>query len=454
MRTEMNSNTDVNVPKGRAMGRKAAAYNEAIRRIYDLQVFGVKMGLSNVRRLLSRLGNPQENFETILVAGTNGKGIVSASLAAILREANHNVGLFTSPHLIRFTERIKVNGAEIAQKELLKHADRIWRELDSIQSGDSSSGMPVTFFEFATALACMHFAESGCDVAVIEVGLGGRLDATNVIEPVLSVITQIDHDHDKHLGKTLEEIAREKAGIFREGIPGIALDGPPEVLESLRRVAGRVGAPLTIVENIAKVHPDGRTFDLSWYGTGLWGLRAPLPGKHQVHNAALSAVAGLELRDCGFRISNEAIRRGLSKVRWPGRFETIAKSPRVILDGAHNPAAIHALAETLRSLRIAEPVIPVMALMSDKDAQGVLANLSKISDKVVLTSLPNDRCMDVTDLAAVARDKFDDIHAVPDPIEALALGRRLAGKTGTVVVTGSLYLVGAIREAILGPDAP
>lgn len=436
------------------MGRKSAAYSEAMRRIYDLQLFGVKLGLSNIRRLLSRLGNPQESFETVLVAGTNGKGVVTASLAAILQESEHRVGMFTSPHLIRFTERIRVNGAEIPQKDLLRHSDRIWRELETIQSGgDNAQGMPVTFFEFATALACLHFAETNCEVVVMEVGMGGRLDATNVIEPVLSVVTQIDHDHDLHLGKSLEEIAREKAGIFREGVPGIALDGPGEVLESLRRVAGRVGAPLTIIEDIAKIHPDGRTFDLSWYGTGLWGLRSPLPGRHQIRNSALAAVSSLELRDCGFRISADAIRRGLGKVKWPGRFETIARNPRVILDGAHNPSAGAALVDTLKRLRVATPIVPVVAIMSDKDINGFLDAVAPCSDTIVVTNVPNDRSMDATELAGLAKDKFTRIHAVPDPLEALGLARRLAGKTGTVVVTGSLYLVGAIREAVLGPDA-
>ena len=287
----------------------------------------------------------------------------------------------------------------------------------------------------------------------MEVGMGGRLDATNAIDPVLSVITSIDYDHEKHLGKTLEEIAREKAGIFREGVPGIAQDGAPEVLESLRRVAGRVGAPLTIVENIGKVRPDNRTFDLSWYGTWLWGLRSPLPGRHQIGNSTLAAVAALELRDSGFRSSNDAIRRGLARVHWPGRYEKIAKNPLIILDGAHNPAAMRALIETLKSENVPTPIISVVAFMSDKDCDGILDQVRKCSDTLVATCLPHDRCLDATELAGRAREKFATIHVIPDPIQALTLARNLVGRGGTVLVTGSLYLVGQIREAILGPEA-
>lgn len=434
--------------------RRSIAYNEAIQRIYDLQTFGMKLGLTNIRRLLSRLGNPQENFSVILVAGTNGKGVVSASLASILRESGYKVGLFTSPHLVRFTERIRVDGHEIPQKDLVKESDRIWRELELMQSGDSSSTVPVTFFEFSTALACQHFAGTGVEVAVFEVGMGGRLDATNALDPVLSVITSVDFDHEKHLGRTLEEIAREKAGIFREGVPGVALDGPPEVLDSLRRVAGRVGAPLTIVDDQAQLHRDGRTFDLSWYGTGLWGLRTPLPGRHQVQNSSLAAVAGLELRDLGFRISSEAIRRGLLRTRWPGRFELLGRNPQVIMDGAHNPAAITALVDTMRSEGCEEPVIPVVTMLQDKDVNGSMRVLSELGDTIVVTSVNSDRGMDAEELRDIAREHFAHVHAVPDPVQALALGRRLAGRSGTVIVTGSIYLVGHIREAILGPEAP
>ncbi|MCZ7583887.1 MAG: bifunctional folylpolyglutamate synthase/dihydrofolate synthase [Deltaproteobacteria bacterium] len=435
--------------------RRSVGYNEAMQRIYDLQAVGMKLGLTNIRRLLNRLGNPQEQFATVLVAGTNGKGIITSSLSAVLRESGHKTGMFTSPHLIRFTERVRVDNTEISQKDLIRHSDRIWRELEMIQSaGESGSPLPVTFFEFATALACLHFAECAVDVAVMEVGLGGRLDATNAIEPVLSVVTQIDYDHEKHLGKSLEEIAREKAGIFREGVPAIALDGAPEVLESLRRVAGRVGAPLTIVENIAKVRPDKRTFDLQWYGTWLWGLRAPLPGRHQIGNASLAAVASLEMRDSGFRISNDAIRRGLATVRWPGRFERISKIPLVILDGAHNPSAVRSLVATLREEKVPEPIIPVIAVMSDKDPDGMLNELKGLSDTLVATCLQHDRSLDAAELAGRAKGKFAQIHAVSDAVQALTLGRNLAGRTGTVVVTGSLYLVGKIREVIMGPDAP
>ncbi|MBZ0274052.1 bifunctional folylpolyglutamate synthase/dihydrofolate synthase [bacterium] len=435
-------------------GRRLAGYREAMQRIQDLQSFGMKLGLTNIRRLLARLGNPQEKFGVILVAGTNGKGIVSASLAAILRESGHKTGLFTSPHLIRFTERMRVDGQEISQRDLVRHSERIWRELDALQGGADTAGqIPITFFEFTTALGCLHFAETGCEVAVMEVGMGGRLDATNSLDPVLSVVTAIDYDHEKHLGKSLEEIAREKAGIFREGVPAIALGGAPEVLESLRRVAGRVGAPLTIVDESPKIHPDHRTFDLSWYGTWLWGLRSPLPGKHQIMNSSLAAVACLELRDAGFRISNDAVRRGLARVRWPGRFEIVARAPFVVLDGAHNPSAVRALADTLEVENVPKPLIPVVAIMSDKDVDGILDQVRRMSDTVVLTCLTHERSLDATDLGHRARGKFAHIHVIPDPVQALSLARSLSGSNGTIVVTGSLYLVGQVRELILGPDA-
>jgi len=242
----------------------------------------------------------------------------------------------------------------------------------------------------------------------------------------------------------------KKRGSSARASPGSPCSGR----RRLWNPSGRVGAPLTIVEDIGKIHPDGRTFDLTWYGTGLWGMRSPLPGRHQIGNGSLAAVAGLELRDSGFRISNEAIRRGLANVHWPGRFERVAKNPLVILDGAHNPSAIRALIATLKSEGVPKPIIPVVAFMSDKDYEGILNELRKESRTLVATCLPHGRCLDATETAGYAKGKFDHIHAIPDPVQALTLARNLAGRGGTIVVTGSLYLVGSIREILLGHDAP
>ncbi len=408
------------------------AYAEALARLHALGRLGVDLGLERIARVLGGLGDPQRRYASIHLAGTNGKGSTAAMLAACLREAGLRTGLYTSPHLCRFSERIQVDGREIPP-------DRVATLLERVLALDPA----LTFFEAATAIGLLHLAEEGVEVAVVETGLGGRLDATNVVAPRVSVITRLGLDHQELLGPDLASIAREKAGIIKAGTPVVAAAAEPEAEAVLHARCAEVSAPLLL---------EGRDFEVTAAEDGasyrgqrgsLAGLALALRGEHQQGNAALCLAALEVLGERGPRIPEAAIRRGLAAVRWPGRLEWIGEH---LLDGAHNPAGARVLARYLEGQ--GRPLVVVAGILGPKDPAAVLAPILPHASALILTRPRSARALPPGELAAAARGL-----GYPGRItEAPGLEAALAGvkESGPVLITGSLYLVGEARALLLG----
>jgi dihydrofolate synthase/folylpolyglutamate synthase len=407
--------------------------------VFDLQKYGIKFGLSSTLNLLARLGLSPEEGRYLHVAGTNGKGSVAAMLSAVLTRAGYAVGLFTSPHLVRFAERFRLREEDISPSSLLYLINRVRAAIDESE--------PPTFFEFATAMAFLYFKESRADPVILETGMGGRLDATNIVHPLVSVITNISMEHQFFLGNTLTAIAGEKAGIIKAGVPLVTYAKQKRVLDLFRQRCAELSAPLFVggVDFGVRGEPRGG-FSYKGFRWRLNGLRVSLPGRHQYKNAAL-ALAVLELlENQGFSLPEAAIREGLAQTRWPGRLERVQEDPRVILDGAHNPAAARILAQALRREPLAGRRFLVVGLMADKDGAGILAPLLPLAHTVIFTRPRYFRAARVEDLARQATTFQGKVLLEPDVGQALHRARNLAGPQDQIVVTGSLYTVGEAKE--------
>ncbi|HET7826886.1 MAG TPA: cyanophycin synthetase [Anaeromyxobacter sp.] len=387
----------------------------------------MRFGLERVERALDALGHPERGYAVLHVAGTNGKGSACAMAAAALSAAGHRVGLYTSPHLVSFSERIQVDGAPIDDASLAGVIDDVRRACPWHEAGGEADRL--TYFEFATLAGLLHFARRDVDVAVVEVGLGGRFDATNVVVPRVTAIARIGLDHTQLLGDTVEQIAFEKGGIFKPGVPAVAhAHQPPGALETLRAEALRKGAPFSVAP-------------ASYEGP------VALAGPHQRGNAALAAAALRALARAGVAVSDEAIARGIATARWPGRLEELGG---VLLDGAHNPDGAAALATALRALHPGRPVELVFGVLSDKDHAGMIAALAGAvrSFHTVAPATPRARAAEEVRALAAARGAAADVHG--SLAEALACARRAAADGALVCVAGSLYLVGEARSLLVG----
>ncbi|TRZ99588.1 MAG: bifunctional folylpolyglutamate synthase/dihydrofolate synthase [Nitrospiraceae bacterium] len=421
--------------------------------LYGLQSHGIKPGLTRTRVLLGSLGDPHRSFRSIHVGGTNGKGSTAAMIASVLGSRGYRVGLYTSPHLIDFTERIQVNGRVIS-------SDRVGALTEKIrQASDACLSEPPTFFEATTVLAFAYFAEAGVDCAVIEVGLGGRFDATNVLMPLVSVITTIGMDHQEYLGTTPESIAFEKAGIIKQGVPVVAGRLASESLSVIRRTAAeREAACVALGEDFDARGEAPEQFSYGGLRRRYDSLSCSLPGRHQMDNAAC-ALAALELAEArGLAVGEEAVREGLRVVRWPGRLELVSRRPDVWLDGAHNPQAAEALAAYLTTLSSrcgpAAPgcLILVVGMMRDKDRKGVLSRLAFVPGvrHLVVTSAAHPRATDPQELAYDCEGLGVPVAVRPTVAEAFAHARSLAGPDDTICVTGSLLVVGEAKAVLEG----
>jgi dihydrofolate synthase/folylpolyglutamate synthase len=382
--------------------------------------------LGRTRALLDLAGAPDRSLRLALVAGTKGKGSTCAMLASILGAAGVRCGLYTKPHLQSYRERIRIDGAAISNCAI---ADGVRRMQGYILALPAAAGEPTTF-EVTTALALDEFARQECEMAVVEVGLGGRLDATNATDPFVSVITSISYDHTAILGRTLGEIAREKAGVLRHGRPALLAEQRPAAMRALRHACRDVGADCQVVPPLD-------------HGV-------PLAGAHQRQNAALAAAAA---RTMGAANDEDLVGRALRRLRWPGRFEVVLGDPPIVLDGAHNGASAEALAATLRSFAAGRPIELVIGINRDKDARAVLRPLLRISDMVWATQTQdNPRALDADSLGAVCRRLGADVTIQPNLDDALDQAR--GTRTDVVVcVTGSLVLIGQAR-ATLGLPVP
>ncbi len=433
-------------------------YAQATEFLFGLRRFGWRLGLETVERLLALLDNPQTRVPSIHIGGTNGKGSTAAMLGAILQAAGYPTGLYTSPHLLDFTERIRVNGAPIGATEVTRLTAQL-KDLCSAHFAHQPIPNPPsdrlphpTFFELTTAMAFLHFARQGVKVAVIEVGLGGRFDATNVIIPQVAVVTNVSLEHQEYLGQTLPEIATEKAGIIKGNVPVVtATQG--ESYEVIRRTAEDRGAPLVNIHEayaytVRKSGLAGQTLDLTGPGRRYEALRISLAGRHQAENAVTAVAAAEVLESQGFHLGEAAIRRGLTQARWPGRLQIVSDRPRIILDGAHNPAGAQALAAFLMEHRSAlNRLIMVFGVLKDKDWKAMLAPLGPLADQMILTHPPADRGADPHEL--LMADRYcSKVEIMADPGEGLALARSGARPEDSILVTGSLYTVAAALRAL------
>jgi dihydrofolate synthase / folylpolyglutamate synthase len=411
-----------------------------------LEALGIKLGLERSRTLLTALGEPQRRFPSVLVAGTNGKGSTAALTAAMAGAAGYRTGLYTSPHLEKVEERLRIGGRMIA-------SDRFAELLaDLVALAERETGSPPTYFEAVTLAAFRWFAEERVDLAIVEVGLGGRLDATNLCDPVLSLITPIGFDHREYLGDTLTSIAREKAGILRPGKPALAWVEEPEAAESLRSAASDIGANLHFASEEVRI--TGIDFE-GWAGQDVqlatpvrrYDLHLSLLGDHQAKNLSLAVRAAEILAEIGFeKIDSQSIQEGAAACRWPGRLEPIElpDGRRVLLDAAHNAAGAAVLAEFLD--RLGRPVDLLFGVLADKDYGEMLSLLSPRARRIVLTAPPSPRAKDPAELAALLGGR-EDVFVEPEPDRAL--DRVLALGGDVLAVCGSIYLVGEIRKRLL-----
>lgn len=396
--------------------------------------------LDPIRRLLERLGNPHHRYAVVHIAGTKGKGSTAAMAEAILRAAGYRTGLYTSPHLHTLRERIRIRGELLSRAAVVDLFERLRPMIEADPE--------LTVFDILTAMGFLAFAESDVEIAVVEVGLGGRLDSTNVVSPSVSLITSLSLDHTEILGPTLAHIAFEKAGIMKPGVPAITAPQAEEAMAVLRQVAAERGAPLFTLEGWrygpAIISPTGQWGEICAPDGARWSVRLPLLGRHQWENAALAVAAMVRLREQGWRIPDEAIREGIQGVQWPGRFEVLQEEPPIVLDGAHNDASAARLAETVAEVFPGRRWRLVFGISADKDAAVVLSPLRPLVTEIWLTQSRHPRAADPWRLVGAA--------------EALNLPWRIQGEVarafeeavregGPVLVTGSLFVVAEAREA-------
>jgi dihydrofolate synthase/folylpolyglutamate synthase len=422
-------------------------YPQTLEYLERIAASGIKLGLENIHALLKELGSPQEKVPAVHIAGSNGKGSVAAFLSSILAEAGYRVGTYTSPHLVDVEERIAVDGRPLAPELLAEAATFVKIRVDRLLESRALRREP-TYFEFLTAVAFHVFAREECDVAVAEAGLGGRLDATNVISrPLVCIITRIDTEHTEHLGSTLPEIAREKAGICRAGVPTLTFEKDPGTLAALRDAARAAGSTLVPVaaEFEATTGEDGNV-TIRTGRARFPDLAVPLPGEHQVENLALALRAVDLLTSRGFAVDLDQIRMGVQNTRWPGRLEVVRTNPTVLLDGAHNPAGARALAAYLDTLNSGGDLYVVFGAMKDKDIPGIMAPILPRARKVFLTRASLDRAAPTEVLAEHARGLHDDLVTLPDPGSALDGALAEARDADTVLVAGSLVLIGDVKR--------
>lgn len=405
-------------------------YAESIEALYSLRWFGAKLDLENTLALARMTGNPERGLRFIHVAGTNGKGSTCAILESIYRAAGLKTGLFTSPHLVAFGERIQVNRQPISPEEIVSLIEEIWPLLRLFDG----AGHP-TFFEVVTVMALLHFARNHCDLVLWETGLGGRLDATNIVTPIASVITNIQYDHQKWLGETLPSIAREKAGIIKPGIPVITGTDASDALDVIARRAHELASPLTVLPHAAALEPP------------LDSIRLPLLGEHQKLNAAL-ALATVRTVSPLLPVSQAEIVEGLSTVSWPGRLQVVNRpsGQTLLLDGAHNPAGASILASALRDLfRDAKPTL-ILGILRDKDWQAMCALLAPCASRLLLVPVHSERTAEPHSLAGVCHDAN---AAIPtQECASLAEAMENSASAPFVVVAGSLYLIGEAMELL------
>ena len=416
-------------------------YQQSLDYLYGLEKFGMIFNLTQVERILNAIGDPHKEIQTIHIGGTNGKGSTAAMMSSILQKEGYRVGLYTSPHLIRFTERIKVNGKEIEEEEVAALAGWMRKEIEA-------SGIlpPFTFFDFTTAMALHYFKQKLVDLAILEVGLGGRLDSTNVVDPLIAIITNIAKDHEEYLGKSILKIAQEKAGIIKKGRPLITAATQPLVLRLFSKVCqGKESPYFRVGKEFRYVRAEDGDFDYEGLNRKLWGIHLNLKGFHQVINATTALGAMEVLEDLGYRVSTHAMIDGLKEVDWPGRLEIVSSSPRVILDGAHNPAGALVLKESLEKEFQYQNLILLIGIMKDKDIPSMLHLLAPLAHHIIFTKPHTDRAAAPSLLKKALGQNGKKAEIAENLREAIERGLSLTQEEDLLCITGSLYTVGEAR---------
>jgi len=424
------------------------SYAQCLDAMFNLRRFGMKLGLDTITAVLKRLGNPQTQFNVIHIAGTNGKGSTASMLAAILQTSGFKVGLFTSPHIIKFNERIQINGIPISDAAVVRAYQKVHRANENIRE--------LTFFEMAAAMAFSVFEQKEMDWAIIETGMGGRLDATNVLLPGISIISNISLEHKEYLGNTLSKIAAEKAGIIKPGVPIVTAAKQPVVRQTIEKKARELKAPLFRLGRDFTVRRSGHN-RFHYYGLDhtFRQIEIALLGHHQIENAALAASCCEVLQRKGFEVPETAIRKGLVTVQWPGRLEVVSQEPYMVLDGAHNLAAVKALARYLKSASDKKWTL-VIGIMDDKPYEKILVALLPHCHSVIVTRPSAGRGLAPEILAKTGATYGLKVTTASTVAEALEMAVHNWKPGEGICVAGSLYVIGEAKSYLekRGPPDP
>ena len=416
-------------------------YEEALTYIHSVIWRGKRLGLSRITELLKRMGNPQKELKFVHIAGTNGKGSTAAMTASILQAAGYRTGLFISPFIRCFNERMQVNGEPIRDPELIELVGRVRPLAEAMED-------KPTEFELIAALAFAYFRQKRCDIVVLEVGLGGRMDSTNVIDPPeAAVITALGMDHMKELGSTIEEIADAKAGIIKENSPVVFYGRNPEALPVVEAAAERMHGTLYLPD-YESLELESRNLCCQRFSYREWeGLEIRLLGTYQLYNAAVVLETVRVLRQKGWRIRDKAVRQGLADTRWTGRFEKLSDRPQVFVDGSHNPQGMQATADSLRAYFPQGGITVLAGVLADKDADGMMRKLLPLASSFITVTPPSMRAMAAGELAALLRTMTDKpVQAAASLDQGCALALKDAGEDGVICALGSLYMVGELTE--------
>jgi dihydrofolate synthase/folylpolyglutamate synthase len=421
------------------------SYSETLNYIFNLRGGEIDLRLDRVERALALFDHPERRYPSFHLAGTNGKGSTAAMLHRILTAAGYRAGLYTSPHVASFTERIRVGDEEISEDQVVQLSEEIKRRT-------AGENIRLTFFEVVTVMAFIYFARREVDVAVVEVGLGGRLDATNLVVPCVSIITTISKDHEAYLGSDLLSIAGEKGGIIKTGVPLVGGAFEPEVAALFRETTKAKGtAHYFLGRDFSVAVKDNGLFDYSGLHWKFNDLSVALRGRHQKNNAAL-ALCALELAQGDFPLGEPSVRQGLQTVSWPGRLEVVLDRPMAILDGAHNCEGVRTLVGEMRPLLGAKKAKILFASMADKDWPLMLKELSAVAGEMVLTRVAMERSADPVKMAEAVKDI--PVSVVEDTLQGARLLLKKAGPEDVVLITGSLYLLGEVRAFLMSLPKP
>lgn len=423
-------------------------FEQTLSYIENSMRFGCRPGLERTSRLLELLGNPHKKTKLIHIAGTNGKGSTTAIISNILKHAGYRVGTYTSPHLYKMTERMVINGEQISEEHFVKYANMV---IDKMKYMEENNMEVPTQFEMLTAMAFLYFEEMKVDAAVIEVGLGGMYDATNVIDSILSVITSISYDHTDILGNTIEKIATEKAGIIKDNTTVV-------LYPQLYKEAEKIVEAKCIEKNAKLVKVDveqgrlikfdilAQSFDYSYGEIRLAGLKVPLLGDHQIKNSTVAVTAAIELSKLGFNIAEEHIRKGLETVVWPCRLSVVSKEPFIIIDGAHNEDGVNSLKSAIIKYLSDKSIILVIGMLGDKNYSYAVQELAPLAHKIIASEPISPRALKAEQMAEVIRKYNTNAEAEADIIKAIEKAKKSADKNSVILICGSLYLAGSAYE--------